>query len=248
MTLLLIEGLDLAGKSTAVHGVMRALQEAGHQVRLCRNALTVDNPIHAQADAARMANVLDRATIGGLYVAAHALDLVGYASQSHSGFQLQDSSWLRCLALHRTLARQEPTGSSAHVVAALLALRPLAPRFRRAVFLRASISARAHRLRRREREAPASVDEMDRWVLTDPDRFLAVEEALRRCVYQASDLVVEIDTTDLSPADVVSSILYALTSPRDCEQEMPVPDNYEGSELSVTAGLDEAALLGGHHK
>jgi thymidylate kinase len=48
--IVLIEGLDLAGKSTLVRNLQAELTRRGIPVRVSRNALCPDNPIAALAD------------------------------------------------------------------------------------------------------------------------------------------------------------------------------------------------------
>ena len=50
---ILIEGLDLAGKSTLVRNLQAELTRRGIPVRVSRNALCPDNPIAPVADALR---------------------------------------------------------------------------------------------------------------------------------------------------------------------------------------------------
>jgi len=103
--LILIEGLDLAGKSTAVQGLRERLPGP---IRYSRNSLCPDNPIATVADQLR--SDPDHTALEGscLYVAAHEWDLRHF-TPPEEGTHLQDSCWLRGLAYDRALGALEMT-------------------------------------------------------------------------------------------------------------------------------------------
>src|SRR6187455_1314533 len=72
---ILIEGLDLAGKTSACRGLLASLSP---RPELRRNALTSGNVIYNVADEIRRARDLAGVDLGHLYVAAMAMDLRRY--------------------------------------------------------------------------------------------------------------------------------------------------------------------------
>src|SRR5439155_22259143 len=71
---ILIEGLDLAGKTTLVRNLQAELTRRGIPVRVSRNALCPDNPIAALADQVRRDPHAGLVETGALFLAAHLWD------------------------------------------------------------------------------------------------------------------------------------------------------------------------------
>jgi hypothetical protein len=130
-TVIHIEGMDLAGKST----VTRSLHEAVVDAQLRRNSLIDGNRIFALADELRRADAASARVLGHLYVAALAEDLEQVSAPS--GPLIQDST-----ILLRSLAYNEAIGAH-DIVEALLRLVPRHPTFGATVVLTASLEARA---------------------------------------------------------------------------------------------------------
>jgi len=201
----LIEGLDLAGKSTAWRAVGDRLAARGFAIRRQRNALVAHNELAAQADALRRNPDRDRAETGNLFLAAHRWDSRHFVRPEPGGIHLQDSCWMR------TLAHCRFAGERAH--AAQLEKEAAAfPTFDRACFLTASLERRRERLLRRQRENPAANDAGDAWVNTHPADFLRLEQALEATVNEFLP-AVKIDTTDLSVDEVAERVVAAILDP-----------------------------------
>jgi hypothetical protein len=96
----LIEGLDLAGKSTLVRNLQAELTRRGIPVRVSRNALCPDNPIAALADQVRRDPEAGIVETGALFLAAHLWDARHFTPPPDGTIHLQDSCWLRTFAYH----------------------------------------------------------------------------------------------------------------------------------------------------
>ena len=200
--ILLIEGLDLAGKSTLVRDLERELTRRRAPLRVSRNALCADNPVAVVADARRRDPEASLAETGALFLAAHLWDARYFTSPPPGVIHLQDSSWLRTLAFHRyhnTPGIPDLLGRAAVDF----------PRFDTAVFLTADIGERRRRLRLREREQPGSNDHLDHAVVLNVQGFLGLEAILREVTVATTGAQV-IDTTDMSPGEVLDTALRVL--------------------------------------
>jgi thymidylate kinase len=192
-----VEGMDLAGKTTARRDLVTAL---GGDCRVRHNSLCSSNPVYELADGLRKEDRLGGESLGYLYVAALPCDLERYTPlRSHT---IQDSTiLLRSLAYH-TVAR------TPFVVDSLKAMLPRHPRFMRSFVLTASLAVRERRLERRRQRQTEEIAPDDLMILRAPDSFLAMEEALVRLAQEHFSAVV-IDTSEMSGQAVVESILSA---------------------------------------
>jgi dTMP kinase len=167
----LIEGLDLAGKSTLVRHLQAELTRRGTPVRVSRNALCPENPVAALADQLRRDPDAGLIETGALFLAAHLWDARHFTPPPDGTVHFQDSCWLRTLAYHSwkdTPAIPEQLARAARYF----------PRFDAAVFLTAGIEERRHRLAQREREQPGNNDANDRLVQSDTQGYLRQEQLL----------------------------------------------------------------------
>jgi thymidylate kinase len=96
----LVEGLDLAGKSTLVRNLQAELTRRVIPVRVSRNALCPDNPVAALADQVRRDPHAGLIETGALFLAAHLWDDRHFTPPPDGMVHLQDSCWLRTLAYH----------------------------------------------------------------------------------------------------------------------------------------------------
>ncbi len=143
----LIEGLDLAGKSTLVRNLQAELTQRGIPVRVSRNALCPDNPIAPVADALRRDPCASLLETGALFLASHLWDARNFEPPPEGVIHIQDSCWLRTLAYHTF-------HGTPGIPELLRAAAPSFPRFDAAVFLTADLAERRRRLGQRERRAP----------------------------------------------------------------------------------------------
>lgn len=199
----LVEGLDLAGKSTLVRNLQVELTRRGILVRVCRNALCPDNPIAPLADQVRRDPHAGLIETGALFLAAHLWDARHFAPPPEGWIHLQDSCWLRSLAYHTwkdTPAIPEQLARAARYF----------PRFDAAVFLTAGIEERRHRLAQREREQPGSNDANDHLVLSDPQGYLRLEHLLWQLTHLYTK-ATRIETTGIPGERLVPLVVERLT-------------------------------------
>lgn len=189
-----IEGLDLAGKSTATQALLD--RHPGSELR--RNALTEGNRPFLLADEAPKGAGTSAETLGQLYVAALRRDIATYEPPSTE--TVQDST-----ILLRSLAFNTVIGAT-NIADELWDLLPYHPRFRTSIVLTAPIEVRLDRLKQRYRNAPAEVAPDDLMVRDAPATFLEMESMLVETAAAHFDASI-VDTSDLSRDQVVERIL-----------------------------------------
>lgn len=200
---LLVEGLDLAGKSTLSRGLLAGIAP---QLALRRNALVLDNPVYLFADELRRARTVDSAVLGPLYIAALELDLQRVVTDTDATTHvLQDS--LVGLRSYCYYAARGDEALAAKFAQMLDDGRH--PVFDKAVVLTASIAKRRERLEERRRLAPHEIAEDDLAVEKDPATFMRMEEILVREAQRRYGSVV-IDTTEMSRQEVLGAALEAV--------------------------------------
>jgi thymidylate kinase len=189
-----IEGMDLAGKTTARNRLAKRL--GGWAVR--SNRLSEHNEVYDLADRLRREDALDAESLGHLFVAALAADLRLYQPDEQP--LIQDSTiLLRSLAYHRV-------NQTSGVVVALERLLPYHPRFATSVVLTASIDARRQRLEMRRERAADEVAPDDLLIEQNPAKFIAMERELIEVATTHFDAKV-VDTSDLDEAAVTREIV-----------------------------------------
>jgi thymidylate kinase len=199
---ILIEGLDLAGKSTLVENLRVELTRRGIPVRVSRNALCPENPIAALADRLRRDPSAGLVETGAMFLAAHLWDARHFVQPADGMIHIQDSCWLRTLAYH--CSRGTPG-----VARMLDRARPSFPRFDATVFITASIDERRSRLVEREQQRPGANDDGDLEVVHDPESFCATERLLLRSATKLCRARI-INTTELSRQGVLLAALRLL--------------------------------------
>lgn len=198
--IVLIEGLDLAGKTSAC-------RQLATRLKCCpehhRNAFAHDNPLHIVADRLRCEDGLDSTYLGHAYLAAAALDLRMLKPPVRPRIQ-ESMIALRSLAHYR--ARRETVLADGF---ARLLDDPAYPEIAGAVVLTASIEARQRRLEMRRSEAPHEVAPDDIAVVRTPALFLKMEEIIIREAVKRYRTTV-IDTSAMTKDDVVDELLCRL--------------------------------------
>jgi len=169
----LIEGMDLAGKTTLVRHLQSELTHRGIPVRVSRNALCADNPVAALADQLRRDPQAGLLETGSAFLAAHLWDGRHFTPPPDGTLHLQDSSWLRTVAYH--MVRGTP-----HIAGLLLEASAAFPTYDRVFFLTADREERCRRLQLREYERPGANDHDDHAVIREPEQFLRQENIIRR--------------------------------------------------------------------
>ena len=210
--LVLIEGLDLAGKSTLVANLQRELMHRGIPARVSRNALCPDNPIAALADQVRRDPHAGLVETGALFLAAHLWDARNFTPPPAGAVHLQDSCWLRTLAYHSW--KDTPT-----IPEQLAQAARYFPRFDAAVFLTAGIEERRHRLAQREREQPGNNDANDHLVQLDPQGYLRLEQMLWQLTH-LNTMATRIETTGIPGERLVPLVVEMLVQARSARETL----------------------------
>ncbi len=216
--IILIEGLDLAGKSTLVRNLQAELTRRGIPVQVGRNALCPDNPIAPVADALRRDPGASLLETGGLFLASHLWDARNFQPPPEGVIHIQDSCWLRTLAYHTF-------HKTPRIPELLRAAAPSFPRFDAAVFLTADLVERRRRLEQRECEHPGSNDANDHLVISDSVRYLDLEKVLERLVagYAAAK---KVQTSGVPESGLVHTAIELLFQPGlNIREDMAVEAN-----------------------
>lgn len=182
MCVILIEGLDLAGKSTLLDNLRQHLPGP---ISSAQGNLCPSNPIAQLARSQQGIQVYERSC---LRFASHLWDLRNFRNPAH--VHVQDGCWLRWRAEDKQkgldLPWHDTTLGSVPATAVIL--------------LTASVSMR-HWRARKTRRSPE--------LLSRPDQFLAVEHHLRAAVRETAPFL-EIDTSKRSPQETLSTALAFL--------------------------------------
>jgi hypothetical protein len=194
----LVEGMDCAGKSTAVRLAQNALG-CGHRAK----SMVSCNPLLSQVAVARGAGA-SFAAQAELY--ASVVELEVRHAAFHAAPLIQES-----LIAIKSLAMisAEPTVSS-QLHRRFELLLDAHPHFDAAIFLTVDPAERRRRLGARAAADPAAVTANDRRILDDPDGFAMVERAMTHILVERFGATV-IDTTHLTPAAVASEVVSRMS-------------------------------------
>jgi thymidylate kinase len=194
-----IEGLDLAGKTTATKAIVRLL---GDNVQIRRNSLKQNNRFHEIVDNIRIKNLIEEKDLGWLYLKVLEDDINHFIEPCVN--TIQDSTiFLRSLAYHTAKGNNK-------LVNEMLKLVDRHPQFTKSLVLTASIEVRQQRLKQRQQENPEEVAEDDLLVIKKPDLFLRMEQNLVNYTTTFFNSVV-IDTTNLSKEEVAQAVVEIIT-------------------------------------
>ena len=166
--MILIEGLDLAGKSTLVEGLAAHYRQMGWLVTVAHGDLCPENPVgKVTREMMRWDPGFTSEEGGPLFLASHLWDLRNFrAPEGDRSLHIQDSCALRTLAFERVLGRPELAAKLESVIERM-------PLFDAAYVLTASLP-----VRRRRYEQRAVNDLHDAFMLRDPVRFSRVDGEL----------------------------------------------------------------------
>lgn len=193
--LVLVEGLDLAGKSTLIEGLQQRFDREGYQVTVRHGDLCSDNPVaQVTRQMMRWDPGFSKDEGGPLFLASHLWDQRNFRpSQDPGHIHIQDSCALRSLAFERVLGNPFYAQRLEEVVKAL-------PEFHAAYALTASLVNRKRRFAEREKN-----DLHDSFMLSDPVRFSRVDsELLRLCVQRFGAKLV--CTDDMDAAELLNYV------------------------------------------
>lgn len=168
--LILVEGLDLAGKSTLIQGLRHRFTDLGYKVDVRHGDLCSNNPVaKVTRKMMRWDPGFDKSEGAPLFLASHLWDQRNYHKPTQAKrLQLQDSCALRSLAFERVLGEQFYARRLEEVVNQL-------PSFDAAYVLTASLKNRLARFAQRRKN-----DLHDSFMLSDPVRFARVDSELLR--------------------------------------------------------------------
>jgi thymidylate kinase len=193
-----IEGMDLAGKTTATHNF---IDRTGRDWDVRRNSIVPENPIYLLADSLRRADAYDAEVLGNLYVAALMGDIRTFEWPDKD--TIQDSTiLLRSIAFHTVKG-------TPRVVEVLQELAPKHPKFDASFVFTADIETRLRRLQSRMDNQPEQVSPEDLLVIDKPEMFMAMEAALIDLARNSFHSVI-IDTSTLTPDAVVQKMFDEL--------------------------------------
>jgi thymidylate kinase len=193
-----IEGMDLAGKTTATHNF---IDRTGRDWDVRRNSIVPENPIYLLADSLRRADAYDAEVLGNLYVAALMGDIRTFEWPDKD--TIQDSTiLLRSIAFHTVKG-------TPRIVEVLQEWAPKHPKFDASFVFTADIETRLRRLQSRMDNQPEQVSPEDLLVRDKPEMFMAMEAALIDLARNSFHSVI-IDTSTLTPDAVVQKMFDEL--------------------------------------
>jgi thymidylate kinase len=168
--LVLVEGLDLAGKSTLIQGLERLFRDNGWLVEVSHGDLCPNNPVaKVTRQMMRWDPGFSKEEGAPLFLASHLWDERHFVPPTEPGrIHIQDSCALRSLAFERVLGQEFYARRLAAAVDRL-------PDFHAAYALTASMNSRVQRFSQR-----AENDLHDSFMLSDPVRFAQVDAELLR--------------------------------------------------------------------
>ncbi|MBP6974756.1 MAG: hypothetical protein KBB54_02310 [Candidatus Pacebacteria bacterium] len=193
--LVLVEGLDLAGKSTLVNFLQEELCKYYNCVHYSKNSLVKENSIARFADTERKKPEVPLSETCPLFIAAHLYDAHLFKYPAIGEIHLQDSSWMRTLAFNSV----RENNAYLPLLTETLDAQPV---FDLVIYLTASIGVRQKRVHQRERAEKGENDHSDYLVHTDPELFKRNDDALRIVAEKYCASVEVIDTSHLSPVEV----------------------------------------------
>lgn len=204
---ILIEGLDLAGKSTLVRQLVVELEGLGWCVRCSRNALIVDNPIAMVADIERKKDNVCLNKTMLLFLSSHLYDAHKFKKPPTNTVHLQDSSWLRTVAFNVVRGNTE-------FLSLLEVVITLQPTFDLVIYLTADIESRKKRVLEREHQVPGENDKSDYLAHFDPELLVRNDKALLEAAKRYCGRVDVVDTSILTKGEVLSEVLSLLKNRR----------------------------------
>lgn len=194
--MILVEGLDLAGKSTLIENLKGYF---GANTRLRNGQFCEHNPTGQVArELVRWDEGFGGVEAGALFLSSMLWDARHFEPPADGVVHLQDSCWLRTLAF-------EQLYGSAELARLMEEQGRKFPRFKGAVFLTASLEERYRRLQMRTQN-----DLHDQMAFRKPEKFLAIENRLKELALEWEGAVV-IDTTAMSTLEVFQQGLAALS-------------------------------------
>lgn len=196
--MILIEGLDLAGKTTLCEGLTAKLREQGWKVVLAKNNLLGENLVGKKAKRYAVGAHTTMLETGALFLASHLYDTTLFKPPEEGIVHLQDSSWLRTISYN--LMRETP------IIPELAdTLFEAHPRFGSVIYLTASIDVRKVRVQEREVKHPGSNTPGDFMSFTDPEFVMRHDRKLLETTRRFYPAVDVIDTSAMDADDTIDA-------------------------------------------
>ncbi len=199
--MILVEGLDLAGKSTLIEGLAAHYSRRGWAVSVGHGDLCLDNPVgKVTREMMRWDPGFTAEEGGPLFLASHLWDLRNFQPpRGPLSLHIQDSCALRSLAFERVVGRPEFAEKFSDVADRL-------PRFDAAYVLTACLETRRQRFAKRQIN-----DLHDQFMFRDPVLFSRVDsELLHLAVDRCGARIV--DTDERTMDEVLGQVLTDLDS------------------------------------
>jgi thymidylate kinase len=193
-SMILVEGLDLAGKSTLTKALTAELTKRGLFFSCSKNSLIPSNPIALKADAFRKEDDAGLFETGALFLAAHLYDAHVFSYPAPHVIHIQDSSWLRTLAYH-TMHQTRWIPEFVQICSSFQ------PKFDVVIYLTASSEVRKLRVLKREKETQEN-DKDDYLSWFHPERAAQHDRLLMEKTLEHFPHAFVIDTTYLSAEEV----------------------------------------------
>lgn len=186
----LIDGMDLTGKTTLAWRLVEALRAAGIPAERRAGPL-VPGRVSAWTRAAYRRSAPGAASVSWGYAASAAVDAL-LAHDPADKVVVQEVGPEHAAAFAASFGHAGPEGL-------IDALRPWWPRFDLSVCLRASLPTLQARYRLRDRN-----DAVDTMLFTAPDRFMEIEQRLADRMRGSGAMLLRTD--DLTPSELVDAV------------------------------------------
>lgn len=163
---ILLEGMDLAGKST----IINLLQKRFADFKVRHLSLSFDNDLYDFAKKLNKSDIYQSDVVGTAYLTAIKWDVYNYSKNTDP--VLQDS-----IGLLRSLAHHTAYGNHL-LVDHLKGILEIHPKFNSSIVFTANLEDRKQRLTERIKKNPTSVSLADRLILKDPDLFMHMNDTI----------------------------------------------------------------------
>lgn len=198
-TMVLIEGLDLAGKSTLTKNLIQQLKNKNYKISYSKNALVPNNPIAAKADILRKEPNAGLLESGSLFLASHLYDIKTFKYPPKNTIHIQDSSWLRTISYHLL-------NDTRWIAGFVKEISIYQPKFDVVVYLTASTQLRRERVLQREKESGEN-DKADYMSWFNPVQVEKHDKLLFEQTLEYYPHAYKIDTTNMTADQVCDHVL-----------------------------------------
>lgn len=196
--MVLVEGLDLAGKTTLCEGLVQKLKAIGLVVVLSKNNLLGQNAVGTRAKEYALGTPVTNLETGALFLASHFYDTALFKMPPEGTVHLQDSSWLRTVS-HHSMHRTPVIPELAE------ALFDAHPKFGTVIYLTADIEVRKRRVLERGARCPGTNTPGDYMSHIDPNFVIRHDRKLLDITRRFYPGVCVIDTSSMSGEEMIEA-------------------------------------------